>query len=600
MGDKVGHGAQILTTMDGIVQISPTKGAPILVKVPADADKVIAGIEGRDAELVPGAGLTGGPDGGLQPGLRVDRVNESVGQLEFDFGTERVPPATPIPFSSPKQLYFPATEVTPDERPFVGSVSSPTIAEGGNLDFQIKLTRAAESETQVTLKLGNGTALPGSDTGTPSVSFDGGKSFVPVTVGADGSATVTVPAGTGADQIVVRVPTLPDNLSEVDETFKVQASMPGQPAQVEGTGTIVDATGQATLSISGPADVNEAAGTVTYTVTLSNPVATPVTVNFATSDGQALAGKDYDAASGVLTFEPGQTTKTIVVPLRNDATYEGAESFGVSISKAVGGVITVDRVTTTIHDDGTGSLPNGGTPDDDRPAVGSVSSPTIGEGGNLDFQVTLTHPSTTPTPITLKLGNGTATPGTDTGAPQVSFDGGKSFNPITVDAQGNATITVPANTPADQIVVRVPTLADNISEVAETFKVTASTPINSAPVEGTGTITDATGQPTLSISGPADVNEAAGTITYTVTLSNPSSSPVTVNYGTVDGSAQLGKDFTATAGTLTFAPNEVSKTITVSITNDGTYEGAENFKVELSNPVGAVLTTASQTTTIHD
>ncbi|MBI5924119.1 MAG: VWA domain-containing protein [Aquabacterium sp.] len=604
VGDKVGHGAQILTTMDGIVQISPAKGAPILVRVPADADKVIAGIEARDAELVPGAGLTGGPDGGLQPGLRVDRVKESVGQLEFEFGTERVPPATPIPFSSPKQVYFLATKITVDDGPLVDSVSSPTIAEGGNLDFQIKLTRPVESETPIALKLGNGTASSGVDTGKPLVSFDGGKSFTAIAVSADGSATVTVPAGTSADQIVVRVPTLPDSLSELDETFKVQVSTPGQGAPAVGTGTIIDATGQATLSISGPANVNEAAGTVTYTVTLSNPVASPVTVNFSTSDGLALAGKDYDATSGVLTFEPNQTTKTIVIPLRNDSTYEGAESFGVTISKAVGAVITVDRVTTTIHDDGTGSVPNGGTPDDDRPGVGSVSSPTIAEGGNLDFQVTLTHPSTTPTPITLKLGNGatpgTATPGSDTGSPQVSFDGGKTFNPITVDAEGNATITVPANTPADQIVVRVPTLPDNLSEVAETFKVTASTPINSVPVEGTGTIIDATGLPTLSISGPADVNEAAGTITYTVTLSNPSSSPVTVNYGTVDGSAQLGKDFAATAGTLTFAPNEVSKTITVAITNDGTYEGTESFKVQLSNPVGAAITADQVTTTIHD
>ena len=263
VGDKVGQGAQILTTMDGIVQISPNKGAPILVRVPADADKAIAGIESRDADLVPGAGLSGGPDGGLQPGLRVDRVKESVGQLEFDFGTERVPPATPLPFSVPKQVYFPATDVVVDDRPLVGQVSSPRIAESGNLDFQIKLTSPVTTATEVALKLGNGSATPGLDTGAPLVSIDGGKSFSAITVGSDGSATISVPAGTGADQIVVRVPTLADKLSEGDETFKVRASTSAQAVASEGTGTIIDATGQPTLSISGPADVNEAAGTIT-------------------------------------------------------------------------------------------------------------------------------------------------------------------------------------------------------------------------------------------------------------------------------------------------------------------------------------------------
>ncbi|WP_290645030.1 Calx-beta domain-containing protein, partial [Aquabacterium sp.] len=441
VGDKVGHGAQILTTMDGIVQISPSKGAPILVKAPADADKSIAGIEARDAEFVPGAGLTGGPDGGLQPGLRVERVKESVGQLEFEFGTERVPPAVPLPFSAPKQVYFEATEVTVADRSLVATVSSPTIGEGGNLDFQVKLTSAVTTATQVALKLGNGSATPGVDTGTPLVSFDGGKNFNPISVTPDGSATITAPVGTAVDQIVVRVPTLSDKLSEADETFKVSAATAGQGAPVEGTGTIIDATGHPTLSIAGPTDVNEAAGTLTYTVTLSNQSATPVTVNYGTVDGTAQLGKDFTATAGTLTFAPNELSKTITVAITNDSTYEGAESFKVQLSNATGAVITSDHITTTIHDDGTGTLPNGGTPDDDRPAVGSVSSPTIGEGGNLDFQLTLTHPSTTDTPVTLKLGNGSAgstpgvaTPGLDTDAPQVSFDGGKTFNPITVDA----------------------------------------------------------------------------------------------------------------------------------------------------------------------
>ena len=72
------------------------------------------------------------------------------------------------------------------------------------------------------------------------------------------------------------------------------------------------------MSISGPSDVNEGVGTVTYTVTLSNASATPVTVNFGTANGTALAGSDYGANSGTLTFAAGETSKTITVSIVND------------------------------------------------------------------------------------------------------------------------------------------------------------------------------------------------------------------------------------------------------------------------------------------
>ena len=71
---------------------------------------------------------------------------------------------------------------------------------------------------------------------------------------------------------------------------------------------------------------------------------------------------------------------------------------------------------------------------------------------------------------------------------------------------------------------------------------------------GTGTITDNDGTAALAITGPTLIDEGAGTVTYTVTLSAPSSSPVTVRYNTIDGTATAGQDYTATSGTLTFAP----------------------------------------------
>ena len=78
----------------------------------------------------------------------------------------------------------------------------------------------------------------------------------------------------------------------------------------------------------------------------------------------------------------------------------------------------------------------------------------------------------------------------------------------------------------------------------------------------------------------------------TVNLDPASTGTVTVYYATRDstaGVAKGGEDYTATSGTLTFAPGETSKTITIEILGDDIYEGLERFVTELSSPSGATL-----------
>jgi len=346
--------------------------------------------------------------------------------------------------------------------------------------------------------------------------------------------------------------------------------------------------------------VNEAAGTLTYTVKLSNPSATGVTVSYATQDGTANAGSDYTQATGSLTFAPGETTKTITVNVLDDSVFEGSEAFKVVLSNASGANLTVAESTTTIQDNGTGTTPPGVTPTDDTPKVSGVSSPSATEGGDLSFTVSLSNPSTSTTPLTLKLTDGSGTvAGDTTGSVSVSFDGGVTFTPVTVNPDGTINLVVPANT--GSVTVKVPTTDDAISEGTETIKLTAGTPANGAtPLSGTGTINDNDGTPTLSIEGPAEVNEAAGTLTYTVKLSNPSAMGVTVNYATQDAGASSGSDYTPASGSLTFAPGETTKTITVNVLEDSVFEGPEAFKVVLTNASGANLTVAEATTTIQD
>ena len=291
-----------------------------------------------------------------------------------------------------------------------------------------------------------------------------------------------VPAG--VTSFTVRVPTVDDVISEGDETITLSAGTPQNAAPVVGTGTIVDNDGAPTLHISGPAIVDEAAGTVTYTVTLSHPSAGTVTVDYASADGSATAGSDYTATSGTLSFAPGQTSLTITVPISDDGVYEGEETYSVGLSNPTGGAaIGTASVTSTIVDDGR-ALPGGGTANDDRPQVSGVSSPSVSEGGDLDFVVTLSHPSSTPTTVTLTPADGSGTLGTDTGTPiEVSFDGGATWTPV-----AGPTVDVPAG--VTSFTVRVPTATDLLIEASETITLSAATAHNAGPVVGTGTIID--------------------------------------------------------------------------------------------------------------
>ena len=132
--------------------------------------------------------------------------------------------------------------------------------------------------------------------------------------------------------------------------------------------TVTRTTGAATLgattlvgfegmAISGPtaclsvADVVAAeGGTATFTVTLT-PTGGPVTVQFATANGTAVAPGDYTAASGTLTFAAGETTKTVTVPVAADCAAEPSEAFTLVLSNPGGGAAISDgSATATVTD----------------------------------------------------------------------------------------------------------------------------------------------------------------------------------------------------------------------------------------------------------
>ncbi len=108
------------------------------------------------------------------------------------------------------------------------------------------------------------------------------------------------------------------------------------------------------------------------------------------------------------------------------------------------------------------------------------------------------------------------------------------------------------------------------------------------------------GPPTLSINNVSANEGNSGTtaFVFTVTLSAASTSTVTVNYATADGTATAPSDYAATSGTLTFAPGVLTQPISVNVNGDTTVEPNETFFVNLSSPTNATIAGATGTGTI--
>jgi Tol biopolymer transport system component/predicted secreted protein len=323
-------------------------------------------------------------------------------------------------------------------------------------------------------------------------------------------------------------------------------------------------------------------GTVnaTFTVTLSAAGANTVTVNYATADGTATQPADYQSASGTLTFNPGDLTKTITVLVNGDTLDEPTETFFVSLSNAVNGVIVDNQGQSTINDN------------DPTPSL-SINDVSVAEGDagttSAAFTVTLSAASGQ----TVRLNYATADNSAVAGSDYQSTSGMLTFNP----GDTTATVTVLVN-------------GDTTFEPNETFFVNLSSPTNAtiSDSQGQGTIFNddaAPPTPTLSINDLTNITEGnSGTsiATFNVTLSPSSSQTVTVDFATANGTATIaGNDYQSASGMLTFHPGDTSKPINVTINGDTLVELDETFFVNLTNATGgAAIGTPFGTGTIQN
>jgi hypothetical protein len=312
----------------------------------------------------------------------------------------------------------------------------------------------------------------------------------------------------------------------------------------------------ATISV-GDATVSEgylSGSTMRFPVSLSAPLGAPVSVNYATANGTALAGSDYTTTTGTLTFAAGEVLKFVSVPVLGDAVVEPNDTFTLNLSSPSGAPILDGSATGTIFNDDGSTL----SVTDYRIVEGTGAGAT-----NLVFTVITSATSASPITVQYATANGTSTAGT---------------------------LTIPASVAS--VAVSVPVTRDSIVEPDETVLLNLSNPVGATifDSQGVGTIVADDGL-LVSISDKTtdEGNTGFTPISFTVALSAPALGAVTVDYATADGTATSPLDYTAANGTVTFATGESSKTVTVQVVGETGQEPYETFLVNLSNPTGATI-----------
>ena len=134
-------------------------------------------------------------------------------------------------------------------------------------------------------------------------------------------------------------------------------------------------------------------------VLLSDPVQQPVTVDYATADGMAEAGSDYESQSGTIQFPPGTTNASITVPVFGDRLYESNETFSVILSQPSNAMLASSFATGTI------------TNDDYQPGM-TITDATVVEGddgvSNAVFNISINAVSGRPATVTCFTVDGSA------------------------------------------------------------------------------------------------------------------------------------------------------------------------------------------------
>ena len=366
-----------------------------------------------------------------------------------------------------------------------------------------------------------------------------------------------------------------DDLDDEDETEELTLTAAGGGyTGKEGSVLVnIDDDESFQLRVTGES-VRENEGPLTFTVTLETPNPAQVTrVRYETMDGSAVASLDYRERSDVLEFGIGETTKAVDVEIIDDFDSEQEESFMLVLSEPENARLVVESAAGVILDD-------------DVPANVNLESATqeVSEGeGVRSFRVTLDGaPASGTVLVTFSVIQGSALPGQDYSVQTV---GPLRFPPGTRDQ-----------------LIDIEIVDDEIQEPNETFTIALTNVENADLGLSTSTVTIIDDdEASLSIND-VRAKESSGEAVFTVSLSNTSTTEITVNYSTEDGTALAALDYTPVEGTLTFSANDanLTRTIRVPLVDNNVDEPDETFLVRLSGVVGAVIADNEGIGTIED
>ena len=461
------------------------------------------------------------------------------------------------------------------------SVSPATVGEeDGETEITVTATvngttRYVDAQT-VTVSVGGGTAVSGTD-------YDAVANF-----------DITIAAGDASHTGTFDLTPTDDVLDEANETISVTGTS-GSLTITATTVTITDddaAPGAIALSVDADTGAvgtqttlaeNGGAKTVRVTATITDETrfveAKTVSVEVGVDADSATGGTDYaNVGTQSITINAGAASGYVDFTLTptQDVLHEGNET--ISLDGTLMGVTVTDATITLTDDD---AAPTGITL--------AVSPATVGEGaGETEITVTATVNGSTryvdAKTVTVSVGGGTATSDTD------------------YDDVANFDITIAAGDASKAGTFDLTPTQDDLHEGSETINLDG-TVTDVTVTDASLTLTDDDGQPSFAVAdASADEGDA---ITFTVTRSGAMDNAVSVKWNTkaaTGAGAAATTDYTATttATKLDFASGASSQTFTVATTEDTLHEGNETFLVELTEPVGAIISDAEATGTITD
>jgi uncharacterized repeat protein (TIGR01451 family)/uncharacterized delta-60 repeat protein len=371
---------------------------------------------------------------------------------------------------------------------------------------------------------------------------------------------------------IIAVPIIEENQVEGNKTFTVALSNPTGGATLLGVAsvpvTIID--DDVGVGFSSPIYIaTETGGSVTLTV---NRVGTNgvTTVNYATSDATAVAGTNYVATSGTLSFASGELLKTFSIPLLRDPRVTGPLSFNVSLLNpsppAV--VYTNNPATVTINDADPGL------------AFTNANFYTIKSGTNVVISVVRSNANTGIVSVNYATADNTAVAGIDyvsTGG-TLTFSNGIALQSFTVPiinnrlVEGDRVFSVGLFNPTPPAQILVP----NIASVTITDNVAG-----------------------LSFSSPSyKVNENGVAATITVLRTGYTNSTVGVDYATADGTAVAGANYIPVSGSFLFTNGETVKTFSVPVIDNSIPDGDKTVLLSLRNAVSNSVLLAPNAATL--